>query len=67
VVFKSRCAGRGVVDFLGPIHGWSEPPHHVKVNPLGEDTNRNSHCKYRRDDTKRQRGMVHIHRNDARC
>lgn len=36
-VLKSGCSNCGdLVDFLVSIHWWSKPPHHVKVNPLGE-------------------------------
>jgi hypothetical protein len=27
----------GFVDFLVSIFGWCKPPHHVKVNPRGEE------------------------------
>jgi hypothetical protein len=39
-VFKFGCSSRGVqvgcCEFLVSIVRWSKPPHHVKVNPLGE-------------------------------
>jgi hypothetical protein len=36
-VFKSRCEGLDVVDFLVSILLLSKPPHHVKVKPPGEE------------------------------
>jgi hypothetical protein len=33
-MFKMGCRA----DFLVPILSWSKPPHHVKVNPLGDVT-----------------------------
>jgi hypothetical protein len=39
-VFKLGCSSQGVqvgcCAFLVSIFRWSKPPHHVKVNPLGE-------------------------------
>jgi hypothetical protein len=39
-VFTFGCSSRGVqvgcCEFLVSIFRWSKPPHHVKVNPLGE-------------------------------
>jgi hypothetical protein len=38
---KLRCSSRGVQSgccaFLVSIFRWSKPPHHIKVNPLGEE------------------------------
>jgi hypothetical protein len=46
-VFKLGCSSLcvqvgAVCEFLVSIFRWSKPPHHVKVNPLGEDAVYNS-------------------------
>jgi hypothetical protein len=39
-VYKFGCSSRGVqvgcCELLVSIFRWNKPPHHVKVNPLGE-------------------------------
>jgi hypothetical protein len=36
LLFKSGGVQVGYCEFMVSIFRWSKPPHHVKVNPLGE-------------------------------